>query len=159
MNTALLNAMIDRYNAFAYTHNYLYGFYYKNLVHMVRTTAETMPYILKIDKASRGGGYSLRFCPTADQKIFLMSLGGSTILCSKSFFEQTCKENRYNQGENFERMVFEYYHLPWTKNNTCFTKAGDIVIDDVAYQIKFERATFTNEKILARIAKSLQEKT
>ena len=63
MNTSLFEKMISRYNELSYTHNYIYGFYFQNNVYMVEATAEVMPYILKLDKASRGAGYSLRFCP------------------------------------------------------------------------------------------------
>lgn len=70
MNTSLFEKMISRYNELSYTHNYIYGFYFQNMVYMVEATTEVMPYILKLDKASRGAGYSLRFCPTNAQKLF-----------------------------------------------------------------------------------------
>ena len=82
---ALFEMMINRYNEKSYTHNYIYGFFFQNLVYMVETTAESMPYILKLDKASRGQGYSLRFCPTMAQKTLLLSKGAK-VLCSKEFF-------------------------------------------------------------------------
>ena len=82
MNTSLFESMINRYNKLSYTHNYIYGFFFKNMVYMVETTAEVMPYILKLDKASRGAGYSLRFCPTNAQKTFLLTKGAQ-VLCSK----------------------------------------------------------------------------
>ena len=101
-NTGLLESMIDRYNRIAYTHNYIYGFMFKGMVYMVETTADTMPYILKLDRASRGQGYALRFCPTTAQKLLLIAKGAQ-ILCSKEFFETTVKESKYNKGEIFEK--------------------------------------------------------
>ncbi len=150
MNTALFEMMINRYNELAYTHNYIYGFYFQNMVYMVETTAEIMPYILKLDKASRGAGYALRFCPTKEQKILLLSKGAKA-LCSKDFFETSVKESKYNKGEIFEKMVTEFYGQEWTKDNVPFTEDGDLTTDGIAYQIKFEKATFTNEKTLARM--------
>jgi len=150
MNTSLFEKMISRYNELSYTHNYIYGFYFQNNVYMVETTAEVMPYILKLDKASRGAGYSLRFCPTNAQKIFLLTKGAQ-VLCSKEFFETSVKESKYNKGEIFEKMVTEFYGQEWTKDNVPFTEDGDLTTNGIAYQIKFEKATFTNEKTLARM--------
>lgn len=150
MNTALFEMMINRYNELAYTHNYIYGFYFQNMVYMVETSADVMPYILKLDKASRGQGYSLRFCPTKAQKTMLLAKGAKAI-CSKEFFETSVKESKYNKGEMFEKMVTEYYGQEWTKDNVPFTEDGDLTVNGKAFQIKFEKATFTNEKTLARM--------
>ena len=150
MNTALFQKMINRYNELSYTHNYIYGFYFQNVVYMVEATADLMPYILKLDKASRGAGYALRFCPTKEQKALLLSKG-ATVLCSKNFFETSVKESKYNKGEIFEKMVTEFFGQEWEKDNVPFTEDGDVTVNGVAYQIKFEKATFTNEKILARM--------
>ena len=150
INTSLFEKMISRYNELSYAHNYIYGFYFQNMVYMVETTAEVMPYILKLDKASRGAGYSLRFCPTKEQKAFLLTKGAK-VLCSKEFFEISVKESKYNKGEIFEKMVTEFYKQEWTKDNVPFTEDGDLTVNGIAYQIKFEKATFTNEKTLARM--------
>lgn len=150
MNTALFAHMVSRYNELAYTHNYIYGFFFQNMVYMVKADADVMPYILKLDKASRGAGYSLRFCPTKEQKVFLLAKGAE-VLCSKEFFENEVKNNIYNKGEIFEKMVTEFYGQKWEKDTIPFTKAGDLTTDNIAYQIKFEKATFVNEKTLARM--------
>ena len=150
MNTSLYEMMIRRYNELSYTHNYIYGFYFQNVVYMVTVTADLMPYVLKLDKASRGAGYSLRFCPNKAQKAFLLSQGAQPI-CSKEFFDNTVKESIYNKGEIFEKIVTEFFGQDWIKDNVPFTEDGDITVNGIAYQIKFEKATFTNEKTLARM--------
>ena len=150
MNTSLFEKMISRYNELSYTHNYIYGFYFQNVVYMVEATIEVMPYILKLDKASRGAGYSLRFCPTKEQKAFLLAKGAQ-VLCSKEFFEETVATSKYNKGEIFEKLVTEHFGQVWEKDNVPFTEDGDLTVNGLAYQIKFEKATFTNEKTLARL--------
>ena len=150
INTTLFAHMISRYNELAYTHEYIYGFTFQNVIYMVKTNAETMPYILKLDKASRGAGYALRFCPTKEQKAFLLAQG-ATVLCSKEFFDNEVKVSKYNKGEIFEKMVTEYFNQTWEKDNVPFTEDGDLTVNGIAYQIKFEKATFTNEKTLARM--------
>lgn len=150
-NTALFATMINRYNEISFTHNYIWGFTYKHNVYMAITTSEVMPLVCKLDKASRGAGYALRFCPTTDQKLVLMP--SATLLCSEKFFNEQVAESKYNNGEIFEKMVTEYFGQVWVKDNIPFTEAGDIETDGVAYQIKYQKATFCNEKSLANLAK------
>ncbi len=151
MNEILFKNLVDRYNALAFTHNYIWGFTFKGVVYMAITDKSYMDYVCKLDKASRGAGYALRFCPTTSQKMLLMASGSVSVLCSKSFFEDEVKNSKYNKGEIFEKMVTEHFGLVWEKDNVPFTKDGDITVDGIAYQIKFEKATFTNEKALASL--------
>jgi hypothetical protein len=66
-------------------------------------------------------------------------------------FETLVEESKYNKGEIFEKLVTENFGQEWTKDNVPFTKGGDLTVNGIAYQIKFEKATFTNEKTLARL--------
>lgn len=152
MNTTIiLKSLIERYNAVAYTHEYIWGFSYKGVVYMAHTDSQIMPYICTLDKASRGAGYSLRFCPKNEQKLMLMT--SAVALCSEKFFEETVKDSIYNRGEVFEKMVTEYYGQEWEKDKVPFTVGGDIQVNGIAYQIKYQRATFCNEKSIANLEK------
>ena len=149
-NTAIFMNLINGYNRKSYTHEYVFGFTFENTVWAVKADSSFLPYILKLDKASRGAGFALRFCPNRQQKAMLLSLG-AIALCSKDYFTAACASNKYNKGENFEKLYTEYCGQTWIKDNIPYTEAGDIEVDGVAYQIKFEKATFTNEKSLARM--------
>lgn len=146
INTALLQNLIDRYSALAYAHNYIWGFTVKGNVYMAVTDSSVLPYICTLDKASRGAGYALRFSPNATQKMVL--LPQAELLCSEKFFNEMVAESKYNKGEIFEKLVTEKFGQEWTKDHVPFTVAGDIELDGIAYQIKFQKATFTNEKLL-----------
>lgn len=151
INTALFANLIDRYNAIAFTHQYIWGFTYKHNVYMASTDSAVMPFVCKLDRASRGAGYALRFCPTAEQKLFLMP--SATLLCSEKYFNEQVTESKYNNGEIFEKLVTEHFGQVWEKDNVPFTEAGDIVVDGVHFQVKFQKATFCNEKSLANLEK------
>lgn len=148
-NTTLLKDLIDRYNALAYTHEYIFGFSYKGVVYMAHANKCLLPYILKLDKASRGAGMALRFCPTSNIKVYMLQFAKP--LCSTKFFDETVAATKYNKGEVFEKMVTEAYGQEWKKDNVPFTDDGDLTVDGVVYQIKFEKATFTNEKSLTKM--------
>lgn len=147
---AIFNKLVEGYNAHAYTHNYIYGFYFENKVWMVITDSTINPYILTLDKASGGQGHSLRFKPTKTQKLVLMTKQPE-LICSKKFFETEVKNSKYNRGEIFEKMVSEMFGVKWEKDRIPFWEGGDLEINGKAYQVKFEKATFTNEKTLARL--------
>ena len=149
-NISLLHSMTTAYNKAAFTHLYIFGFIYKKNVYMAHATEHELPYLLKLDKASRGQGYALRFCPNTEQK--LMLLPQATLLCSAEFFNDEVENSKYNKGEIFEKMVTEYSGQAWVKDNIPFTKAGDLEVNGIAYQIKFEKATFCNEKSLAHLS-------
>ena len=150
-NTSLLNSMIDRYNRASYTHNYIFGFSYRGNIYMKLDTAEALPAVLCLDRASRGCGYAIRFCPTTDQKIAMLT--NARVLCSEKFFNETCSESIYNRGEIFEKLVTESFGQIWEKDNVPFTDDGDITVNGVAYQIKFQKATFCNEKSIANLTR------
>ena len=148
-NTALHISLINRYNAVAFTHEYIWGFIYKKNVYMAITSSDVMPFVTCLDKASRGAGYALRFCPNADQKVALMP--NAELLCSETYFNEQVASTKYNKGEIFEKMVTEYFGQVWEKDNVPFTEDGDITVNGIAYQIKFQKATFCNEKSIANL--------
>ena len=85
--------------------NPVYGFEYKGVVYAVKTTDVVMPYVLKLDKASRGAGYSLRFKPTNAQKVLLIAKGAE-VVCSIEYFNEVVADTKYNKGEVFEKPEF-----------------------------------------------------
>jgi hypothetical protein len=100
---------------------------------------------LNVEEASRNQGDNLRLRLKKAQKQSLakkaICLGSADVLTA----------DKYNKGENFEKVVTEYYGQEWEKDNIPFTKAGDVEVNGIAYQIKFEKATFTNEKSLMKM--------
>lgn len=150
-NTALFSSMIHRYNDHAFTHLYIWGFTLNHNVYMAFADKEVMPYVCTLDKASRNGGYALRFCPTVDQKMFLMPY--AEVLCSEEFFNAEVANCIYNNGEVFEKLVTEYFGQVWEKDNVPFTKAPDLWANGLPYQIKYQKATFCTEKSLANLDK------
>lgn len=153
MNKEIVKKMLtEGYNKKAFTTNYIMGYIKNGIVYATFADASVVDDVLILDKASHGAGYSLRFKPNNKQRDFLMVFGSKTIvLGSKERFENEFAESKYNRGEIFEKWVSEYHGQEWKKDNVPFTKSPDIVIDDVPYQVKFEKATFTNEKSLASL--------
>lgn len=151
-NTALFNELLNQYNALSYTHHYILGFTFSGNVYMATVTSDILPFVTCISEASRGAGYALRFKPTKAQKILL--LNHSKVLCSVDYFLSEVEKSKYNKGEIFEKMITESFGQEWEKDSIPFTDAGDVEYYGIAYQIKFESASFINEKTLQNLLKN-----
>ena len=134
-NTTMFRKLISDYDSLAYTHHYIFGFAADGVVYAATTLNDVLPYVFK---------------PTKAQKNFLKTCDLFP-LCSADFFADEVKSSKYNAGEIFEKMVTEHFGQVWEKDNVPFTEGGDIEIDGIAYQIKFEKAPFTNEKTLKKL--------
>ena len=135
--------MIKTYRQFSAADNYILGFVYEKMLYMVRV-AEIMPRYLNVEEASRNQGENLRLRLKKAHKAQLMK---KAPICLGS--ADCLNDSKYNKGEVFEKLVTEYYGQTWTKNSVPFTKSGDIIINGISYQIKYEDGTFTNERQLA----------
>jgi len=151
MTNAILINLIARYNSKAYTHNYIYGFTYKNFIYYVEFVGLT--FGIKLDKASSkcGGGYTIRFNPTTKEKEEIVLSGLAKVLCSKEYFITEKENSKYNKGEIFEKMITEKFNQKWEKDNIPFFSGADLVTKEKAYSIKFEKATICTETTLNRI--------
>lgn len=153
-NEMIFRTLINGYEELAYTDKYIFGYTDRKNVYVSFATSEILPYITTLDKVSskRTGGYSLRFKPNKAQKEIL-KMEKSFILCSEEYFEGLFKESKYNRGEIFEKLVTEYFGQEWEKDNVPFTEDGDLTVDGVAYQIKYQKATFCTEQSLLNLRK------
>ena len=152
-NIALKEKMVTFYNSKAGAHTYIWGFIYDGNVWMVMTGSTVLMNVMKLDLASRGAGYALRFKPSKSIKVWLLSKGAE-VLCSEKFFNEQVASSKYNRGEIFEKLVTEHFGQVWVKDNIPFTEQGDINVDGVEIQIKFEKATFINEAQMERMERA-----
>lgn len=146
----MLNTMIKYYNDKAYTHHYMFGFQYKGKVYDIKMDSDILPAILKVDKASRGNGLSLRFRPNNTIKEMLIDLGAEEF-CTVAEMNESIKAMKGNKGEWYEKYETEKVGQEWHKDSVPFWEDGDLTVNGIAYQIKFENATFINEKTMARL--------
>ena len=142
------------YTANAYTHEYVLtfnvdGFFYAYVVTM---DADELANVAKLDKASRNGGYSIRFRPTNAEKRAFVRNGAQRIM-STTMFNELFNGHKYNRGETAEMIVTEQmFGQTWEKDSVPFNEGADIYTDEHAYQHKHEGATFCNERTLANLA-------
>lgn len=140
--------LMELYAKHAKAHKYLYGFVRNGLVYWF--IADSFVEYVRLDKASRGAGYSLRVKISAAQRKKAIQTGEAKVLCTKA--EMLEKKGSLNWGECFEKLITEMYGKVYVRNRIGFDVAGDININGEEVQIKFEnRATYANEKRLKKL--------
>lgn len=152
VKTYVLMQMVRFYNRMAYTHHYMVAFNYHNMVIVAYISGDELANITTLDKASRGAGKSLRFKPNMAQKSYMLNNCKTFTLCTVEDVENMVEATIYNRGEIVEKFITEKFGQIWEKDNISFTDDGDLTVNGIAYQIKYEKATFINEKQMARMA-------
>ena len=149
MNAMLIN-LIARYNSIAFTHNYIMGFAYKGNIYAAKTVG--LSFGIKLDRASskNGGGYSIRFNPSVEEKKAMIKSGMVELICSQEYFDNMHANSKYNKGEIFEKIITERAGQVWVKDNVPFYAGADLTVNEIAYSIKFEKATICTETTLIK---------
>lgn len=149
---AIKEFMVQKYDLHNYTHLYIIGIKWRKQVIACVVTSAVLEKIVTLDRASRGEGYSIRFKPNMKTRMYILRNALETFkICSVDELERVAKTEvgkRTNRGSAFEKLVTEYFGQEWCKDSTSFALAGDIELNGKSYQIKYEGATFTNEKRL-----------
>lgn len=141
--------MMNLYNALSASHLYILGFMVQNILYYALMDFGTLARYMKIDRASeaRGGFAKLRIKLTRAQKAELLRMATQ---CGT--VEDLTKMDKYNKGENFERIITELLTgEKWVKDSVPFNVAGDIVVNGENIQIKFDGAEITNERLLKKL--------
>jgi hypothetical protein len=136
--------MFGYYEKFNKAEKYIIGFAYKHKVYMLMVD-RLDPIMVTMETASKNQGESLRFRPHTADKVAMLE----NAICVGS--DKIVLDEKYNKGEMFEKVVTEYYGQVWVKDNIPFHKAGDINVNGVEIQIKYERAALCTTKTLEKL--------
>lgn len=144
--------MIREYHKLSAADYYIIGFELDGYVYAVKQKRIYSKY-LKADREStkNGGANILRLTLTKKQKQAL----AKKLLPIATIEEM---ENIKNRGEWFESLIHKIYGQSYKKDITRFDKCGDIEIDGMQVQLKFERATVANERTIKKIKRERMKK-
>ena len=150
--------LVNLYNANAYTHAYIFAYTEKGKVYGARIeNAKDLIFSVTCTDTSsaKSGGrsISLRYRPNR-QQVEIIKRNAVEILeiCTMENLENLYRTERKNRGEIVEKLSAEKFHGKQIgKPNADFRTQGDIQIGSTEYQVKFTKATFTNEKTLVNM--------
>lgn len=149
--------MISEYNKRAYTHSYVFGYAYKGIVYAARVmdARSLLPFLTYVDKASskNGGTYSLKYRPNGKQWAMVAAEAEEVkAICTIEYLENLKANSRKNRGQLFEELIAQAFGGELEiRSNLKFTDGGDMNLNGVAYQIKYTKATFTDERTLMNL--------
>ena len=126
---------------------YVIGFTYKHNLYFTMVDDISLDWLC-VEKASRNQGENLRLRIRKAAKEALMA---TNPVCLGS--EDRLTAEKYNKGENFEKIITEYFGQVWEKDTIPFWVQGDICLDGVEVQIKLDSATLMNTKQIERLPK------
>lgn len=136
--------MFNYYEKFNKAEKYIIGFSHKGSVYMLAVD-HLNPDMITLESASKNQGVSLRFRPKSAHKAEMLLKA----VCIGTM--EMLIDEKYNKGEMFEKAVTERYGQVWHKDTVPFHKAGDINIDGVEIQIKFEKAALATSKTIEKL--------
>lgn len=153
-----LHYLLEKYHGLSYTDNYIMGRPIGGLVYAARLDGvdlATLVAVATLGKASskNGGTVSVRFQPNLEQWAYITAHAVEVrVICSVDFLEKWAKEHGKNKGQAFEILTCEAWGGELeSKPNAKFTEAGDMYINGEAYQAKYYKATFTDERTLMNL--------
>ena len=147
--------MIKNYRKFSAASAYIVGFIYKHQLYMIQMNEIPPRYITKSHECKKQGGWeNLMLFLTNPMKEQMIRKGA---ICLGS--EELVINGEYNKGVEFERLVYELNGQTFRgKDNVPFNVAGDINIDGVEIQIKFQGARLTKANTLERLKKEMKKR-
>lgn len=148
------------YNMFSAADGYILGFERREYLYAVRLYAKHIPMKWLHDSRTstkRGACTQVRFRIPAKDMDHMIATGRAKYIGHKSLLTSN---EKYNKGDNFERIIFEMYTgKKWKKDTTPFYEDGDMIYQNRKIQIKLSTAELTNEKtirkLFAKIGKAL----
>lgn len=147
------------YSRNAYTNNYIVGTHEDGIIvaYFLKNT-HFSEYSHKAESSGKNGANSIALRYDQSEKILRILRARAVAIvpiCTESELEELascwngkpCKQK--NRGKAFERLVTEWAGQTWTDDKIPWWLGPDLVIDEIPYQIKYDRCGFTNERQIA----------
>ena len=138
--------LLNAYNATSAAAAYILGFMLNGNVYQI--ILNHLPeWLIGMDResTSHGGALKLRIRMTAVARRRLMNMGAAYIGTVDEILS-----SRKNKGEAFEKYVTEKAGQEWHKDSIPYYLDGDLTMDGIKYQIKFESASLANENTIKK---------
>lgn len=123
-----------------------YGFTIGNKVY--RIIMKALPaWLVTMDKesTSHGGAEKIRINPTEINKRKLLAMGAKYI----GEYIDIIGTGK-NEGVNYEKYVTEKARQEWKKDSVPYYMDGDLTVNNIKYQIKFNRASLANAETIKK---------
>jgi len=137
--------MFARYVARDASDAYIVGFIHHEMVYIIKMN-ELPERFVKLNRTSshHHGIRALRMKLTTADKESLLAAGAE--IFGKA---EILQDARWNKGQMLQKLIMERAGQTWRPDNKPFWEGGDVVIDGVDYQVKFDGAQLVTENGVA----------
>lgn len=144
---------LDLYEEFNGCNCYEIYFILKHNLYKIelKTLEEKMVKIGR-ESSSKGGYEKLRFAITKAQKENWLMSGKAKQVMSEEKFLQLAEKQELNKGQTCEYLSAKARKQEYTLDSTRFDKAGDVNLKRKKIQVKFENASLTQLRTIAKVA-------
>ena len=151
VNTMKKATAIRNYRRFTGAEEYIVGFIYGHNLYAIQVE-ELMPRWMVMKAESSRHAEKLQMNLKAKHKRELINKGAELICTEEEFLQMN---DLRNKGFTFERLVFDLngQGAEWSRDNVRFDKCGDININGVEIQIKFENAQIVTVPTIKKLQK------
>jgi len=142
--------LLNAYKATTAAMAYIIGFLMNGKVYTIYLN-DLPEWLVGLDResTSHGGAKKLRIRMTTIARRRLMNMGAAYIGTVDEILS-----SRKNKGEAFEKWVTEKAGQEWKKDSIPYYVDGDLTVDGIKYQIKFESASLANENTINKALKA-----
>lgn len=141
-----MTTMINNYHKTQAASAYILGFILNRNVYRIALHKLGDEYFKESCESSSHGGYrKLMLHLTSFMKAKLVAQGATKMGTAVEILK-----NSKNKGIEFEKAIFAEAGQEWKQNSTPYYIDGDITIGNIKYQIKFQGASFANERTIER---------
>ena len=144
---------LKKYNEFSGCTCYEIYFIFKHKLYKIELK-ELTPDIVKLgrESSSKGGHEKLRLSiKTATKQAWILS-GKAKEVMSEEKLNRTAEELELNKGQTCEYLSAKARKQEYTLDSTRFDKAGDVNLKRKKIQVKFENASLTQLRTIAKVA-------
>ena len=128
-------------------------FNFKHIIYKIELKSLT-PDIVKLgrESSSKGGHEKLRLSiTTATKQAWLLS-GKAKKVMSEEKLSEKAEELELNKGQTCEYLSAKARKQEYTLDSTRFDKAGDVNLKRKKIQVKYENASLTQLRTIAKVA-------
>ena len=166
-NPEMQKYLLTVYHSMAYTSTYSFCVKAHGKVAVAIVNDADIDFLERITYCERnadshGGYYGLRMRSDAETQDYIRTKAhklyelGTVKEFETSFQQYRAEGNKGNRGNYFEKLFTELVKgTNPDKSNACFTDCGDVIANNVHYQVKLYNATFTTENTIKRLIKAV----
>lgn len=144
---------LDEYEKFAGCNCYEIYFTFKHILYKIELK-HLDSSIVKIGKesSSKGGWEKLRLAITSAKKQEWLISGKAKKVMTEEKLLEVAKDKNLNKGQICEYLSAKARKQDYSLDSTRFDKAGDVNLKRKKIQVKFENASLTQLRTIAKVA-------